>query len=222
MPKQARAERLLEDALAALVRALEESGAPWAIIGGIAVIARGVRRFTTDVDAAVRGDAIQTRQLTRLLAKHEIAPRIKGALRFAEQNLVLLLRHVPTGVDIDVSFAWSTFEHEALEASTPTRFGTVEARMCAPESLIVFKAVAGRPKDRDDIETLLSLYPRIDRQRVRTRVAELSELAEAPEMLQAFDTLLAELAPTKPLAARSPKPKTRKPASRKKTHRRKR
>jgi hypothetical protein len=28
------------------------------VIGGIAVIARGVRRLTTDIDAAVRGDAI--------------------------------------------------------------------------------------------------------------------------------------------------------------------
>jgi hypothetical protein len=42
--KRAKGERLLEDALAALARALDETGAPWMIIGGIAVIAHGVRR----------------------------------------------------------------------------------------------------------------------------------------------------------------------------------
>ena len=29
------------------------------VIGGIAVIARGVRRFTTDIGAAIRGDEIE-------------------------------------------------------------------------------------------------------------------------------------------------------------------
>jgi hypothetical protein len=214
--KQGRADRLLEDALTALVRALEESKAPWAIIGGIAIIARGVRRFTTDVDAAVRGDTIQAKRLAKLLAKHEIRPRIADALRFAEENLVLLLRHTPTGVDIDVSFAWSEFEHEALAIATPTRFGTVEARICLPESLIVFKAIAGRPKDVDDMEALLDLYPNIDRQRVRTRVAELAALAESPEMLQRFDLVLAQLAKMTPVVASSPARPRRRPAPPKK------
>lgn len=61
-------ERVLEDALAALAGALDEAGAPWMIIGGIAVIARGVRRFTTDIDAAVRGDAITIERLLNLRA----------------------------------------------------------------------------------------------------------------------------------------------------------
>jgi hypothetical protein len=61
--KRAKGERLLEDALAALARALDEAGAPWMVIGGIAVIAHGVRRFTTDIDAAILGDAISIERL---------------------------------------------------------------------------------------------------------------------------------------------------------------
>jgi len=61
--KRAKGERLLEDALAAPTRALDEAGAPWMVIGGIAVIAHGVRRFTTDIDAAVLGDAIAPRKV---------------------------------------------------------------------------------------------------------------------------------------------------------------
>jgi hypothetical protein len=37
---------------------------------------------------------------------------------------------------------------------------------------------------------LLVLYPDIDRARVRSRVAELAALAEAPEMLGALDEML--------------------------------
>lgn len=91
--KRAKGERLLEDALAALARALDEAGAPWMIIGGIAIIAHGVRRFTTDIDAAVLGDAIAIDHLLDTLARHEIVPRIDDAEAFAQANLVLLVRH---------------------------------------------------------------------------------------------------------------------------------
>jgi len=56
--------------------------------------------------------------------------------------------------------------------------------------LVVFKAIAGRLKDTEDAEALLTLYPDIARARVRARVAELAALAEAPEILTAFDALL--------------------------------
>ena len=65
------------------------------VIGGIAVIARGVRRMTTDIDAVVRGGAIEISELLRVLARHAFRPRIDDVKAFAEKNLVLLLRHGP-------------------------------------------------------------------------------------------------------------------------------
>ena len=193
--KLAKRDRLLEEALEALSRGLTECGAPWTVIGGIAVIARGVRRFTTDIDVAVRGDAVSIEALLETLAKFAIAPRIADAAAFAEANLVLLLRHQETGVDLDVSLAWSAFEHDALATSTLASFGRVRVPMCTPESLLVFKAIAGRPKDTEDAEALLALYPDIDRARARARVAELAALAEVPEILVAFDALLKRTQP---------------------------
>jgi hypothetical protein len=187
----ARGRRLLEDALAALAKALDATRAPWMVIGAIAAISRGVRRLTTDIDATVRGDAVTIDGLLAELARHAIRPRIDDAAAFAEENLVLLLRHTPTGVDLDVSLAWSAFEHDALATCTEARFGRVRAPMSTPEALVVFKAVAGRPKDEEDAATLLLLHSTIDVARARRRVAELADLAGAPEILEGFERIVA-------------------------------
>lgn len=56
------ADRGLLDALRALSAALREAGAPSMIIGGIAVIARGVPRLTVDIDATVWTENIELRE----------------------------------------------------------------------------------------------------------------------------------------------------------------
>jgi hypothetical protein len=191
--KRKAGNRLLEEALEALVQALEEAGAPWMIIGGIAIIARGVRRFTTDIDAAVRGDAVSVARLAEVLAAHGIVGRIPDAVPFAQANMVLLVRHASSGVDLDVTFAWSEFEHEALSAAQLAKFGRVTARMTTPEDLVVFKAFAARPRDLEDLDSLVTLHPGIDLARARRRLATLAEAAEAPEVLARFDAFVARL-----------------------------
>lgn len=123
----------------------------------------------------------------------------------ARANLVLLLRHEPTGVDFDVSFAWTSFEHEAIAASSMATFGTVTAPMAQPEDLIVFKSIAARGRDLDDAIALLTLYPDIDLERVRARVRELAAAAEVPALTVGLETAIAAAAQARP----APKQKTR-------------
>jgi hypothetical protein len=160
------------------------------VIGGIAVIARGVRRFTADIDAAIRGDEVTIDQLLAALARKRIAPRIDDAAQFARENLVLLLRHEPSGVEFDVSLAWTEFEHEAIAGATVAAFGSVKAPMARPEDLLVFKAIAGRGKDMDDVAALLALYPKLDLARARARVRELAALADTPELARGLDSAI--------------------------------
>jgi hypothetical protein len=202
----ARGDRRLEQALRDLARALSSTGAQWMVIGGIASIARGVRRFTADIDAAVRGDEIQIDALLAALVGKRILPRIPNAEQFARENLVLLVRHEPSGIELDVSLAWTEFEHEAIAAATVTSFGSVKAPMSRPEDLIIFKAIAGRGKDLDDVTALLTLYPKLDMTRVRAWVRELASLADAPELAHGLERAIAAAASPRG-AARGPKPR---------------
>ena len=119
-------------AVAATLAALR---APAMIIGGIAVIARGVPRLTRDVDATVTGGLLELEQLLDAFREHGIVPRIPDVVAFANANQVVLLTHDASGVDVDLSIAW-----------LPVRDRSAGN-----------KAVAFRPQDQQDIEGLLVL-----------------------------------------------------------------
>ncbi|HEY0478947.1 MAG TPA: hypothetical protein VGD37_15615 [Kofleriaceae bacterium] len=177
------------------------------VIGGIAVIAHGVQRMTTDIDAVIQGDAVLVRTLIAQLRQHHIVTRVADAEAFAATNLVLLARHHPTQIDLDLSLGWTIFEHEAIAAREMTRFGRVLVPMAAVDDLLVFKAIAGRPRDVDDAVTLLTLYPNIDMIRVRARVQALVRAAEAPELEAGLERIISTFAAIR--APRSPDAKSR-------------
>lgn len=172
----------LKAAVAAVAQALAQMPVPGMLIGGIAVIARGVPRTTRDVDATVSAATAQVDIVLRIFAEHELSPRIADARAFAHANQVLLLRHLPSGVDVDVSLAWLPFELEAINASDKLPIGGVQVPVARPEDLVIYKAIAWRPQDQQDVERLLNLHgDRMDLVRVRRVVAELAAALEEPE-----------------------------------------
>lgn len=184
-------DRALLQALAALNQALEEVGAPAMIIGGIAVIARGVPRLTTDIDATVWGAAVSLETLWTTLGAHEIVPRVPEAREFARRRQVLLLEHRPTATPLEVSLGWLPFEREALDRASAVDFGGVSINVAQPEDLLIYKVVAWRGRDQEDVERLLLLHGgEIDLERVRDLVRQFAEALEEPHRIAEFDALI--------------------------------
>jgi hypothetical protein len=161
------------------------------VIGGIAVIAHGVARQTLDVDATILPNRLDTAQILSVLEGCSIRPRIANVLEFARDSQVLLLVHEKTGVTLEVSFAFSSFEHFALERAVEVDFGGVRIPVAVPEDLVIYKALAWRDRDRYDIEQLLTLHrEHIDLERVRAFVLEFAQILGEPERISEFDRLL--------------------------------
>lgn len=149
------------------------------VIGGIAVIARGVPRVTRDIDIAFSGADVTLQGLVADLERAGIVSRIDDALAFAAESQVLLSRHAETGVDIDVSLAWLPFELEAIAAAGPAMVGSAKLQVAQPEDLVIYKAIAWRPQDQQDVERLLALHGgRMDLSRIRRHVRDLGEAME--------------------------------------------
>jgi predicted nucleotidyltransferase len=127
------------------------------------------------------------------MQQHGMSPRISDAVAFADENQVLLMRHDATGVDIDVSRAWLPFEIEALASAEHESLAGIDIVIVKPEDLIIFKSVAWRPQDQQDVERLLALYgDRVDLARIRRHVRQLGEAIEE-DRLGPLEELLSRL-----------------------------
>ena len=163
-------------ALAEVMRFLNATRRPSSIIGGVAVIAHGVARFTADIDASI---AVRDGELDWLLAlskQHGFVPRIEDAAQFARENLVLLLEQAETKTPLDLSVALQPFEIDSAKKATTLDFAGVQLRVATLTSLLVFKALASRPQDVNDIKALLATKRPFSRAQVARVLAEFDEI----------------------------------------------
>jgi len=163
------------------------------IIGGVAVIALGHSRATTDIDATLRIPAQRLAELIERFAEKGIVPRISNAVEFAEARHVLLMRHRDSQIDVDVTVALLPFEEEALAHRRSVDFAGVQIAIPRPEDLVIYKMVAARPQDVQDAEALLLHYcDQMDLRRVRRIVSEFAEVVERPELVQELERMIAK------------------------------
>ncbi len=153
----------LERALAALARDLRELNVAWALVGGLAVSARGEPRTTKDVDVAVA--------VTNDAEAEGVVARLRGRgyriLEQFEQEAVGRLATVeiappeadPAPVRIDLLFATSGIEQEIVAAAEQLRIlPTVTGPVARRSHLVALKTLSQSPargKDTADLRALL-------------------------------------------------------------------
>lgn len=186
-----RADDAFLAAVAAVAGAFRELPVRAMIIGGVAVIARGVPRLTVDVDGTVWGEGLSLDALFDTLERHDVVPRIADARDFARARDILLMRHQPSGTPVEISLAGLLFEREALERATFEDIAGIVVPVARAEDLIIYKAVAWRHRDRADVERLLVLHgPRVDLGRIRAIVSQVAEVLEEPSRLGELEAII--------------------------------
>lgn len=180
----------LLEALRSLLGWLRATKTPGVIIGGVAASLLGKPRVTGDVDAVVwTGDASWD-ELVEAGRPFGIVPRRPDVIAFARRSRVLLLRHEPSTIDLDVSLGALPFEEEMIARARRHRFGRLSVPLPTPEDLIIMKAIAHRPRDFADIESILEANPGIDEARIRDLVREFAAILEAPDLMTDLERLL--------------------------------
>jgi len=160
------------------------------IIGGVAVGLLGKPRYTADVDAMFLLSIKDIPQFLQLARIENIVPRMQNAEEFARKSRVLLLKHELTNTEIDISLGVLPFEEEMVERGETKSFANLSVRLPTPEDLIIMKAIAHRPKDFEDIRTIVDKYPDLDQNRIERWVKDFAELMETPELWGQIEKIL--------------------------------
>jgi hypothetical protein len=150
--------------------ALEQSGARYLVVGGVAVVLHGHPRFTADLDLVLALDAENLRRALRALEGLGYRPRAPVPLasfsdraereRWIEEKgmtvFALWSPELPaTEVDLFASepLPFEAAHRRALRAD----LGALTVTVANVQDLIAMKRSAGRPQDLADIEALLAL-----------------------------------------------------------------
>jgi hypothetical protein len=172
------------------MRWLDAAQIPSVIIGGVAASILGRPRLTQDVAALAVLPETDWARVMGLASQYALQLRIQDALQFAQRSRVLLMRHTPSGIDVDVTFGGLPFEQAAVAQGRSHEIGGV--RLPRVEDLMVMKALARRPKDVEDLRGLLATHPGADIAAARRWILEFATAMSMPDMLDDFDALLAQ------------------------------
>jgi hypothetical protein len=147
----------VESALRRAVADLNAVKARWALVGGLAVSARTVPRFTKDLDFAIAvADDSEAEDMV-----HRLRSRDYHAVQVLEQDYVERMSGVRlafngSDVVVDLLFASSGIENEIVaDADHLEVLPRLSAPVATTAHLIALKALAGRSQDLTDLGYLI-------------------------------------------------------------------
>jgi predicted nucleotidyltransferase len=175
-------ERQLEPPLREALHFLEAHGYRYAVIGGIAVTTWGIIRATRDVDLKVLVpdlDYAAVRAAIRAAFPEPGRPH-------APDNPLIVSVNIE-GVVVDFLLALPGYEEQIVTRAMCCNLGDLQVWVCAPEDLVIQKAIAGRARDWQDIEgVLIEQHGRLDLVYLEDWLAQFAELLEQPEILARY------------------------------------
>ena len=179
--------------IASLQQLIERFDHQGMIIGGVAISLLSEPRLTADADAVLLVDTDNLPLLLDVAQQVGLEPRIDDVISFAQRSRVVLLKHMETGISVDISLGLLPFEVEAIERSKLHPVGNLLVRIPTVEDLIILKAVAHRPKDMLDIASLIAAQPNLDIDHIAFWVKQFAEVLETPEVWTELKALLRQV-----------------------------
>jgi predicted nucleotidyltransferase len=150
-----------------IARALESANVPYMVIGGQAVLVHGRPRFTADIDITL-GLGIESLEKLRAIAdKLSLKPAFKDFERIARQTNVFPVKEQPSNIRVDFIFSFTPYERGAIKRARSIVLGTTNVHYASAEDTIIYKIVAGRPIDIEDVKSIVNLQPDIDKNYIR-------------------------------------------------------
>ncbi|MBI5584641.1 MAG: nucleotidyltransferase [Deltaproteobacteria bacterium] len=184
---------MFEELLIRLAESLHRRGLPYMIIGGQAVLLYGEPRLTRDIDITLGVDVDRFEEVASLTHELGLVPLPPDPLKFSRETMVLPTQEKTTGIRVDFIFSYSSYESQAIQRARQILMGQQKVSFASPEDVVVHKIIAGRPRDLEDIRTILLKYPPMDSRYIRQWLRELSSALDGEDFEKIYSELEEEV-----------------------------
>jgi predicted nucleotidyltransferase len=134
---------------------LKKDSIPYMVIGGQAVLLYGEPRLTKDIDITLGVGVRELNKLKETISSLGFKILVERDEEFVERNMVLPTLDEKSGIRVDFIFSFSPYERQAIERAKDIKLGRSLVRFASLEDVVIHKVIAGRPRDLEDIKSIL-------------------------------------------------------------------
>lgn len=110
---------------------------------------------------------------------------------FTLETFVLPCIDESSEVRVDFIFSLSDFEREAIERSIVVEVEGTPVHFVTAEDLVIHKLVAGRPRDIEDVQAVISRSEKLDLDYIRNWLMQFEEIVDH-NPIAIFDDLMSD------------------------------
>ena len=185
---------MFEKILSGIGKSLKRHNLPYMIIGGQAVLLYGEPRLTRDIDITLGVNIDQFETLLSVVRELSLKPLPEDIEAFVRQTMVLPALDEITGIRVDFIFSFTPYETAAIKRAKRVTILDQEVNFASPEDLIIHKIFAGRPRDIEDVRTIIIKNPEIDIRYIREWLKEFDESSDEKKFLKTFEEVVKDSA----------------------------
>jgi len=159
------------------------------IIGGYAALYHGHARFTEDIDIVLGVDIDEFDEIFKAVGS-KFTPRAENPKSFAQKTNVFPILGRQEDVRVGLIFSFLEFERDAIKRALSTSIKGRKVRIIQAEDLIIYKMVAGRARDLEDVKVLFEKNKNeLDLQNINSTLQELSKLLGNDEIIKNWNSI---------------------------------
>ena len=181
---------MFEELISKIAKALEHAGLPYMLIGGQAVLLYGTPRMTKDIDITLGVDTGRLNAVVQAAETIGIEILPEEFTTFVERTFVLPTIEKESGIRVDFIFSFTPYERQAIARANAVLLGRTKVMFASAEDVIIHKIFAGRPRDLEDVRSILLKNPDLDRMYVRRWLSEFEKSPEKKGLVKAFEEAL--------------------------------
>jgi len=184
---------MFEEILSRIGKGLKKHSLPYMIIGGQAVLLYGEPRLTRDIDITLGINPDRLDEILTVVQELSLQPLPENIEDFVQQTMVLPTLDETTGIRVDFIFSCTPYEAGAIERSNRIDILGEEVSFASSEDVIIHKIFSGRPRDMEDVISIILKNPNIDKKYIRDWLMKFDESSDEKGFLKTFEGILKDL-----------------------------